>query len=124
MNHDPSQHSGSSMPNLMQACLAACSNCHDTCLSTIQHCLEHGGQHVQKAHLTLMMDCVQICHSSQDFMLRGSQFHAQVCGVCAQVCAACAKSCEAIQDPDGMMKACAEACRRCAEECSKMAAMA
>ncbi|WP_220452067.1 four-helix bundle copper-binding protein [Meiothermus luteus] len=105
----------------MQACIEACGECHDVCLTTVQHCLQHGGQHVEPAHMTIMMDCVQICETAKDFMLRGSRLHAQVCRACAEVCEACAQSCEAIDDPDGAMRACADACRRCAQECRRMA---
>jgi uncharacterized protein with beta-barrel porin domain len=107
----------------MRSAIHTALNCHDVCTQTIQHCLEHGGKHVEKQHMTLMMDCAQICVTSADFMLRNSQFHTQVCGACADVCEACAKSCEGINDPDGAMKACAEACRRCAQECRQMAGM-
>lgn len=40
----------------MQACINACTSCHQVCLSTaLGHCLEMGGEHVEKAHFTLMM---------------------------------------------------------------------
>jgi hypothetical protein len=104
----------------MQGAIATALNCHTVCTQKIQHCLQHGGQHVEKQHMTLMLDCAQICITSADFMCRESQMHRQVCGVCAEVCEACAKSCDNIEDADGAMKACAEACRRCAEHCRQM----
>lgn len=107
----------------MSEAINAALHCHATCVQTIQHCLQHGGEHVTKDHMTLMQDCAQICITSADFMLRESQMHGQVCGICADTCEACAKSCDAINDPDGAMKRCADACRLCAQECRQMAQM-
>ena len=105
----------------MQQCIENCQRCHATCLSMLsQHCLEVGGQHVEPAHFRLMLDCAQICQTSADFMLRGSEHHAHVCRECAEICAKCADSCEAVGD----MEECVKACRTCAESCGKMAQMA
>src|SRR5437016_3712079 len=73
----------------MQACIQDCQDCHDICLTTMQHCLQMGGEHAEQAHIRLMIDCAQICHTTEDFMLRGSDFHGQLCGVCADVCQRC-----------------------------------
>lgn len=66
-----------------------------------------------------MMDCAQICATSADFMLRGSDLHGRTCGVCAEACTRCAEGCERMGDDD-MMRRRAEACRRCAESCGQM----
>jgi hypothetical protein len=105
----------------MRECIRECTNCHDVCLSLIGHCLEKGGEHAQPDHVGLLQDCAQICQTSADFMLRGSQYHHQTCGVCAEVCDACAADCERIGGDDAEMRRCAEACRRCAESCRRMA---
>lgn len=112
-----------SMDQAMQECIAACSACHDTCVEMIDHCLSKGGQHAQAAHIKTLLDCSDLCHASEDFMLRASALHTQVCGVCAEACAACAASCEAIND-DAMMQACINSCRRCEQSCRQMATMA
>ena len=107
----------------MQSRLDACSACHQTCLTTAQLSLEKGGTHADPAHLTLLLDCAQICATGADFMLRHSNQHQTTCRACADVCRACAASCETMGD-DEMMKRCAEECRRCAERCDTMARMA
>ena len=107
----------------MQACIDACTSCHQTCLHNVRHCLEKGGKHADAAHISLLLDCAQICAASADFMTRHSAKHATVCRACAEVCRACAKSCEAMGD-DEMMRKCAEECRRCADSCDRMASMA
>jgi len=110
------------MDAAMQECIANCQHCHSICLAGSAACLQQGGPHAQAAHIALLLDCAASCQSSADFMLRGSVFHAQVCGVCAAVCERCAESCAQLDD-DPQMQACAEACRRCAESCRRMAAM-
>lgn len=108
----------------MRSCIESCTRCHSVCLETAAHCLQMGGKHAEANHISMLLDCAQICAASADFMLRGSPFHAQVCGVCAQVCEACAQSCESIDPNDQMMQQCAQVCRQCAESCRMMARMA
>lgn len=106
----------------MENCIENCQNCHAVCLETISHCLEMGGEHASPEHIKLLQDCVQICQTSADFMIRGSNFHAGTCGVCADVCERCAEHCEqmATGDMKDVMQRCADACRRCAESCREM----
>ena len=80
-------------------------------------CLEKGGEHVEQVHAKLMLDCIQICATSADFMARGSELHGLVCRACSEVCRRCAESCEKIGMTD-----CAAQCRKCADSCGSMAA--
>ena len=105
----------------MKNCINECLNCHAICLETISHCLKMGGKHAEPDHIALLQDCAQICATSADFMLRGSQHHGDTCGVCATVCQSCADDCESLADGNDFMQRCAEACRRCAESCRQMA---
>ena len=107
----------------MHECIHNCSDCHDICLQTIGHCLSKGGMHAEASHIRTLMDCVQACEASRDFMLRGSPMHHLVCGTCAEACRACAESCDAMAD-DETMRRCAETCRRCEASCRRMAAHA
>ncbi len=112
MSHDRSQE--------MQQCIDNCQNCHTVCLETIAHCLEVGGEHASTDHIKLLQDCVQICQTSADFMVRMSKHHPQICGVCADICEACAKECESMADGAEFMQRCADACRKCAESYRRM----
>lgn len=103
----------------MQRCIDECKNCHDVCLETIAHCLEMGGEHAEPAHIRLLADCAEICQTSANFMIRGSDVHGFTCAACAEICDRCARECERFDDD--FMKQCAEACRRCAESCREMA---
>jgi len=82
-----------------------------------------GGQHAEPQHIGLLLDCAEICQTSANFMLRGSDRHMRTCAVCAEVCEQCAQDCERMGD-DAQMRACAEVCRRCADSCRRMATMA
>ncbi|MBW3592257.1 MAG: four-helix bundle copper-binding protein [Actinobacteria bacterium] len=105
----------------MRGCIDDCNTCHDVCLATVTHCLEMGGEHAEASHIRLLLDCAQICETSGDFMLRGSELHGETCAACAAVCERCAEDCERFGD-DEIMRACADACRRCADSCREMAA--
>lgn len=105
-----------------QPCIDECTRCYNVCLTTVSHCLELGGKHADPAHIGLLLDCAEICQTSANLMLRGSERHRLICGVCADICRACAEACERIAGGDQMMKDCAEQCRRGAESCERMAA--
>lgn len=104
----------------MQMCIDACSDCSNTCVRTLQHCLREGGQHAERKHITLMLDCAQMSRTSADFMLRGSGLHGMTCALCAEICDQCAISCSAI-DGDRQMYECAQQCRACSAACRRMA---
>jgi hypothetical protein len=102
----------------VSACIEACLDCHKVCLGlAMTHCLETGGEHVAPPHFRMMIDCAAICATAADFMLHKSQFHREVCRVCAEICRECAKDCARL---DGMQD-CVAACYACAEACAKMA---
>ena len=114
---------GSHMSEEMQQCIQNCTDCHRICLETVAHCLQMGGAHAEAGHIRTLLDCAEICQTSANFMIRGSQFHVRTCAVCAEICEACARECARFGD-DAQMQACAETCRRCAESCRRMATMA
>lgn len=106
----------------LRDCIDECRSCHDTCAQSLTYCLKEGGQHAEAGHIRLLLDCVEICQTSANFMLRGSPLHVHTCAACAEVCQACAEDCEQM-GKDEQMRACAESCRRCAESCRRMAQM-
>ena len=106
----------------MRSCIDKCNSCRDICLESVSHCLSLGGNHAEVDHIRTLTDCAALCGTSSAFMLRGSDLHAEVCGVCAEACEACAASCDSLAD-DHMMARCAEECRRCADSCKRMADM-
>lgn len=105
----------------MLQCIQNCSDCHRICLETVTYCLQQGGHYAEATHIRTLLDCAEICQTSANFMIRGSEFHPQTCGVCAEVCERCAESCAQMGN-DTQMQACADMCRRCAASCRQMAA--
>jgi hypothetical protein len=125
-----SQHSGShqtgrtsgtvhQMNPDMQKCITDCLDCHSSCLETVGYSVQQGGKYVSGPHVKLLLDCAELCQTSANFMLRMSDLHPEVCGVCADVCDQCARDCDSYGD-DAQMKSCAQICRQCAESCRKM----
>ena len=111
----------SRVSSAMQSCIDECLGCYATCETTIGHCLDVGGRHSEAGHIRLLSDCARICLVAADFMTRGSDSHARICGTCADVCRQCADDCERIDASDELMKRCAAECRSCAEACERMA---
>jgi hypothetical protein len=103
----------------VSTCIDACLMCQKVCLGlAMTHCLEMGGDHVAPPHFRLMIDCAAICATTADFMLHKSQFHREMCALCATVCRTCAEDCARM---DGMEE-CVAACHACSEACARMAA--
>lgn len=100
-------------------CIETCNNCHKICLETLVYCLEKGGEHSQKDHIRLLADCSEICQTSANFMLRGSDLHNKICAACAVICQECADSCDRFPN-DKIMQKCVDACRTCSEHCEVM----
>lgn len=118
----PQQEQAQEMSAEMETCIENCTECHNICEETMAYCLQMGGKHVEAAHMLAMRDCAEACTASANFMLRDSELHPDMCGVCAEACDRCAQSCDQFGD-DPQMKACAEMCRECAESCREMAGM-
>ena len=107
-------------PQDLEQCIDNCQQCHEICLRTVSYCLRKGGRHAEASHIRVMLDCAEICETSANFMIRGSDLHRLTCGACAEVCERCAEDCERMAD-DETMRRCAETCRRCADSCNQMA---
>jgi hypothetical protein len=107
----------------MQQCIDECLNCHEVCVRTMERWFERRGKHVAPGEIRTLSDCALICQTSAGFMLRGSQFHARICAVCAEICRECERECRRVGD-DELMERCAEACRRCAGSCERIASVA
>jgi hypothetical protein len=106
----------------MEQCIENCTNCHRVCLETAaRHFNGEAAPKLEEKHVRLLLDCAEICRTSADFMIRGSEVHAHTCQACATICESCADACDQM-GTDPYMAACAEICRRCAESCREMAA--
>lgn len=106
----------------LEQCVKDCLESHSMCLDTARYCMEKGGHHVSAAHLSLLLDCAEMCQTTANSLLRRSPQHAVVCEACARLCEACARDCDALA-ADEQMKTCAATCRECAQSCRHMAEM-
>lgn len=106
---------------VVQQCIDECQQCHAICIETVQHCLRMGGAHTEAQHIAVLLDCPEICHLSEDSMLRESALVATLCAACADACDLCALECERFPG-DSQMMACADRCRSCAQACRRMMA--
>lgn len=104
---------------VVQHCIQACQDCHALCIETVTHSLTMGGAHAQPQHSAVLLDCAEMCHISEDSMLRSSPLDQTLCAACAAVCDACATECERFTG-DAQMEACADRYRKCAAACRKM----
>ncbi len=94
--------------------------CALVCVETVAYCLRMGGEHADPDHITVLMDCGEVCTLASSYVLRRSEFAARVLGLTADVCERCAESCERFSDDEWMMD-CAESCRNCAQSCREAA---
>ena len=108
------------MADSVEDCVKLCLECFQSCSSLIPHCLEMGGKHASVDHIGLLSACASICETSAKFMMIGSEFHRDTCGICAEICTKCADECEELGSEDALMAQCADICRRCAESCQQM----
>jgi hypothetical protein len=112
-------HAGHQENEQMRKCIQVCTDCHHVCSQTQVYCLRMGGKHADSVHVGLLRNCAEICQTSADFMLGGSDLQGRLRAACAEVCERCVQSCEKFSG-DTQMMACADACRRCAESCRQM----
>ena len=103
----------------MQECIDLCQRTHQSCVKTAIHCLQSNGRYETK-DIRLLFDCAEICQTSANFLLRGSDMHTYTCAVCSEICDVCAQECARYSD-DPMMEKCADICRRCFSSCHHMA---
>lgn len=111
---------GKQFSDEMRRCIDDCTRCHQVCLTTAGHALRHGAGENTNHMIRVLSDCVEICQTSANFMLRGSPNHKHTCGLCARICRECETACREFDDP--VLQKCADVAGQCAESCGAMAA--
>ncbi|MFP4623321.1 MAG: four-helix bundle copper-binding protein [Gemmatimonadota bacterium] len=111
---------GKSFSPDMEQCIDDCTRTHQVLLTASGHALRHGGGENTAHMIRVMSDCVEMCQTASNFMLRGSPNHKRVCGVNARLCRDVAE--EAGKFDDDVMKKVREVAAACAESCERMAA--
>ena len=107
----------------MQECVKTCTDCHQTCIETAIYCMQSDNRLYEAKDIRLLFDCAEVCQTSANFLLRGSDMHTYTCAVCSEICDVCAQECSRFND-DTRMQACADICRKCANSCHHTAGAA
>lgn len=110
----------------LEECIRACLDCLRTCEECFGACVRMDMPGMAKC-IQLCRDYADVCALAAQLMSGGSEFHEDLCALCARICEACAEECERMAaqhqgEHAEMLRRCAEACRRCAETCRTMAA--
>jgi hypothetical protein len=93
--------------NQLRESARLCWECRTECHTALfNYCLEKGGRHAQVEHIKLMVDCIEICQTTADFITRDSELYSDICAACAEVCFVCAESCDSLSGED--MENCAK----------------
>ncbi len=103
-----------------RACLEACMTCQQSCLETASiHCLEIAGSRANARLVRLLLDCAEMCQTSANFLVRGSDLRGYTCGLCSHVCHECAEECATISG-DARLEQCRSQCIHCVEQCLRL----
>jgi hypothetical protein len=99
----------------MRRCIDECIECHRACLAAAgEEGWTDGGLR------QLLLDCAEICETATDFMLRRSNLHGYVCGLCAHICKVCGDRCDRVDGDVPSARGCAAICHICADTCLRL----
>lgn len=103
----------------MERCIDQCTATHQAALTVSGHALRHGGEENASRVIRVLSDCVELCQTAANFMLRGSPNHTRVCALNAEICREVARECGKFDDEP--MRRMVEIATECAETCEAMA---
>jgi hypothetical protein len=104
----------------MRACIEATSTCYTVCTETLRYSLNGGGLDSELDHIRFLIDCCEICQTTQNTLLRGSDLGILLATVCVEACEKVAESCRQV-DGDAQLLECAEVCDDTANCCRQLA---
>ena len=108
------------IPPKVRRCIDATSECYTICAETIDYCLDGARAMTEPEHVRGLIDCCEVCQTTQNTLLRASDLGLMMAAVCLEACETLADSLRAI-DGDQQLEACAEVCDRTAESCRQLA---
>jgi hypothetical protein len=101
-------------------CIEATSNCYSVSSETFNYCL--GSPGLDEPHLLrLLIDCGEVCQTTQNSLLRGSELSVMLSAVSVEACEKLAETCRAMDGSDEQLARCAEACDQAADCCRRLA---
>jgi hypothetical protein len=108
------------IPPKVRRCIESTSECYTVCAETIDYCLNGARVMTEPEHVRFLIDCCEVCQTTQNTLLRASELGIMMAAVCVEACEQLAASLRAI-DGDDQLEACAEVCDRTANCCSQLA---
>lgn len=93
----------------------SCVQCVAACEDAINYCLKTGMASVELVNV--LRDCIDICKTTSNLMMRGSEHGEHLTKECREICMVCAEEC--INSNIEYLKKCADTCKACAAECIK-----
>jgi hypothetical protein len=77
----------------MSDCIEATSVCYTVCTETLTYSFNGGGTLADMQHVRLLIDCCEVCQTTQNTLLRASDLGIMLAAVCAEACEKVADSC-------------------------------
>jgi hypothetical protein len=105
----------------MRECIESTSECYTVCAETLNYSLDGGRSLADELHLRLLIDCCEVCQTTQNTLLRSSDLGMMLAAVCVEACEKVAESCRRVDGSDEKLTACAEVCDRTADCCRQLA---
>jgi hypothetical protein len=109
------------IPPKVRACIEATSACYTVCTETLSYSLDGGGHLFDERHLRLLIDCCEVCQTTQNALLRSSEVGTMLAAVCVEVCEKVAENCRKVDGMDSQLMECAETCDHTADCCRRLA---
>ena len=105
----------------MRDCIEATSDCYTACAETLNYLLNDLGDIPDLRQLRLVIDCCEVCQTTEDGMLRASELGLMLAAVCVEACEKAAESCRQLDPADEQLAMCAEVCDHTADCCRRLA---
>jgi hypothetical protein len=102
-------------------CIEATSECYTACTETLTYSLNGGAPLFDMRSLRLLIDCCEVCQTTQDSLLRTSEVGTMLASVCAEACEKVAECMRELDGSDDRFITCAEVCENTAECCRALA---
>jgi hypothetical protein len=105
----------------VRECIKATSECYSVSAETFRYCVEGEMDLRDPQLMRLLIDCCEICQTTQNSLLRGSDLSLMLSAVCVEACEQLAAACRDADGSDEQFTRCAETCDETADCCRRLA---
>ena len=105
----------------MRRCIEATSDCYTVCTETLNYRLNGGADIPDPEHVRLLIDCCEVCQTTQNSLLRASELGTMLSAVTVEACEKVSESLRAIDGSDEQLEHCADVCDETADCCRELA---